>query len=185
MIDQPWTRVRNPAPIPEQPTVKDLRALPDDEFDLLIQSHLVPRDPSNTGRAAWDKLWLALRHNDKLADRTYDTLENFIQATEGALERGEVPEAQRKRAAKFIELCRQSWDRIDRGAPSDQPLAWAGKAGDFQPQARRVIDTLVTAIAAHRTAVLAEGPPAAADTALWETLKTVDLDPDDYASSQP
>src|SRR6478609_3022561 len=101
LIDRPWTRVRNPTPIPASYTADDLRAMPDLEFAELVRSHLVPRDVSRAGRAAWDKLWLTLRNDADLADRTYNTLEEFLDATEDVLDLGELEDEQRKRAAKF------------------------------------------------------------------------------------
>ncbi|WP_051027375.1 hypothetical protein [Cellulosimicrobium cellulans] len=180
LIDRPWTRVRNPTPIPASYTAADLRAMPDLEFAELVRSHLVPRDVSRAGRAAWDKLWLTLRNDADLADRTYNILEEFLDATEDVLDRGELEDEQRKRAAKFAEQCRQSWARIDREPPQGA-LSWAGKAGDFQPAARRVIATLVGAIASHRSTVTGSPDRAPeADDRLWAVLRQVDLDPDDY-----
>lgn len=182
-IDRPWTRVRNPVPIPVRFSAADLKAMPDLQFAELLRSHLVPRDLSRDGRAAWDRLWNTLRLDADLSDRAYDTLEEFLDATEGALDRGELDDEQLKRATKFAEQCRQSWKRIDRDPPAG-PLAWAGKAGDFQPSARRVIATLVSAIASHRSTITADPARAPeADTRLWEVLRKVNLDPSDYPSA--
>ncbi|MFE5309812.1 hypothetical protein [Isoptericola sp. NPDC056605] len=179
-IDAPWTRVRTPVAVPKDPTPAALLALSDVDLAELLRSHLVPRDQSKAGRDAWDKLWLAVRADDKLADRAYDILEEFLNATQDALERDEVPEAQKKRAAKFIELCQQSWARIDRGGSAPQYLDWAGKAGDFQPRARYVVNVLVTAIARHRATVREGSPGTPADDELWAALREVKLDPDEY-----
>lgn len=183
LIDSPWARVRNPVTVPGTLTVEDLAQMPDLQFAELIRSNLVPRDQSKQGRLTWDRLWVLLRGSDRLADRTYDVLEEFLDAADTAIDSGRLDEQQAKRAAKFTEQCRQSWERIDRDAPA-QPLAWAGRAGDFQPAARRVIATLVGAIAHHRSAITdSRGNHAQADNELWDILRQVSLDPDDYPSS--
>lgn len=179
LIDQPWARIKNPAPIPPRLTTDELGKLEDLGFALLIQSHLMPREQTPDGRRKWDELWDALRVDDALADRTYTVLEEFIDDTETALVGDELEPAAAKRAEKFLSQCNMAWKRIDRGREkSRQALAWAGRAGSFEPKARHVIATLVAAVARHRDAV--EEDPREGDRQLWQVLAQVNLDPRDY-----
>lgn len=182
LIAQPWTRVRTPVPLPVEPTAQQLAALDDVAFAELLRSNLVPVDQSGKTRAAWERMWNVLRANDDLTDRTYNVLEEFRDLTEDALDDSKLDDAGRKRAAKFLRNCEAGWQRIDR-EPPDTPLAWAGKAGNFPPHAARVIALLVSGIARHRH-VVKNSPtgPSAADEELWQALRRVSLDPDDYAS---
>lgn len=183
LIDRPWTRVRNPVAIPTQYTATDLREKPDIDFAELVRSQLVPREQTRGGKRTWEKLWETIRQDEALTDRTYDILEQFLDTTEAALEGDDLEPEQRKRATKFAELCRHGWQRIDREPPA-LPLAWAGKAGDYQPSARRVIATLVSAISRHR-AITEPAGPRPADRELWEALRRVHLDPADYGQLEP
>ena len=180
LIDRPWTRVRKPVPIPEVYTVTDLQQMADVAFAELVRSHLVPRDQSPAGREAWDRFWKTLRENDQLANRTYDVLDDFLDTTEDALSSGDLDDAGTTRATKFQQQCEMSWKRIDRDRQRGA-LAWAGNAAKFPPHARRVIATLVGAIARHRSAVLRdEAKPTRADTELWDTMHQLGLDPRDH-----
>lgn len=181
LIEQPWARVRRPTAIPDPLTAEGLLELEDDDLAQLIRSHLMPREQSGPGRRSWDGLWALVKRNDQLADRVYDILEDFLDTTEQATTAGDLDEAAQARARKFVMHCEQAWARVDRGREqaSSRHLAWAGRAGDFQPAARRVIATLVGAIARHRAANDRTGTPE--DLELWSVLRKVDLDPDDYA----
>lgn len=180
LIDQPWTRVRNPVPIPEKLNAEILAALSDTDFAGLVRSNLNPADPSKAARNAWNRLWETLRADDDLADRTYDILEDFQDLTEDALAGDELDEPGRKRAEKFLRACQLSWQRIDREPPAG-PLGWAGAAGKFPAPADRVIATMISAIARHRSAV-ATSPAGAStdDEELWAVLRKINLDPNDY-----
>ena len=181
LIAQPWTRVRTPTPLPARPTAKHLTALADVDFAELVRSNLVPRDPSKATRELWGRLWDVLRADEDLTERTYNVLEEFRDLTEDALDGDELDDAARKRAEKFLRNCEASWQRIDREPPAATPLAWAGKAGNFPPHAARVIAQLVSAIARHRHAV--EQSPigsSGVDEELWQVLRRINLDPDDY-----
>lgn len=181
LIDQPWTRVRQPVPIPGELSAATLLALEDVDLAELVRSHLMPRDQSEAGRRAWDNLWAIIRRDDTLADRVYDVLDDFLDTTEEALSSGVIDDAGQARARKFLTQCQQAWARVDRGREQgSKHLAWAGRAGNFQPAAQRVIATLVGAIARHRAANDRTGTPE--DVELWETLAKVNLDPDDYAT---
>ena len=146
----------------------------------LIRSHLAVRDTSDAGRRAWEQFWNVLKSRDDVAERAYDILEGFLDEAEEALcDPGVVPE-EAKRAGKFQVHCQHAWKRIDRGRDM-RPLAWAGSAGDFAPPARRVIATLVGAIARHRSALGRAGiDPTSDDRELWAVLRRVSLDPNDY-----
>ena len=183
LIEQSWTRVRTPVPIPDQFTPASLAQLSPVDFAELVRSNLNPADPSKQTRLAWNRLWETLRADPALTERTYDVLEEFQDLTEDALGSDELDDASRKRAEKFLRACAASWQRIDREPPRG-PLAWAGKAGKFPPPANRVIAMLVSAIATHRHAV--SSSPAGAtdvDKDLWAVLHRIGLDPDDYPSS--
>lgn len=181
-IDRPWSRLRNPPAIPTGFTARTLTELEDLPFAELIQAHLVPRDQDVQGRRLWDRFWKVLRENDHLADRTYNVLEQFLDATEEAIETGDLDEAGAKRAEKFMQQCEMSWKRIDRGRDRDGALGWAGEhAATHPPQSRRVIASLIGAIARHRSEVLrAVGKPSAADAELWDVMAHLGLDPRDY-----
>lgn len=179
LTDQPWARIKNPSPIPADPQADQLWNLADLEFATLVQTHLVPREQTPAGRRKWEELWDALRVDDDLADRTYNVLEEFIDDTEAALDSGALEPAVAKRAEKFLTQCNMAWKRIDRGRERDpQALAWAGRAGSFEPKARMVIATLVAAVARHRSAL--EDDPSEEDRQLWQVLAQINLDPRDY-----
>lgn len=182
LIDQPWSRVRNPVPLPAAPDIDELLSMDANHFAQLIRSHLMPREQAGSGRRSWDELWAALRSDGDLADRTYDVLEDFLDSTDQALEGGEFDDAEAARARKFKQQCEQAWKRIDRGREKDRPLAWAGRAGNFPPHAARVIATVVSAIARHRSATqaAANNAPRARDEELWAVLRRINLDPADY-----
>ncbi len=183
LIHQPWARIRTPAPIPAELTADALWNLPDTAFGELVRSQLVPQDQSPAGRRRWDELWEILRADNDLADRTYNVLEEFIDDTETALAGGDLDPAGDKRARKFLWQCERAWQRVDRGRDRDhQALAWAGRAGAFEPKARMVIATLVAAVARHRSAVGSQATED--DRRLWSVLGEVNLDPRDYPNQQ-
>lgn len=178
-IQEPWTRVRQPVDIPATYKAADLVDLSESDFAQLIRSHLVPRDQSPAGRRAWEQLWRTIAQHDQLSERTYDVIEDFLDATEMAIDTGNLDTAATQRAEKFRQQCDHAWNRLERDHSGH--LAWAGKAGDFQPSAQRVIATLVGAIARHRGSNRRSGArESAADQRLWAALRQVDLDPDDY-----
>jgi hypothetical protein len=182
LIDSPWSRLRNPAPIPTGFTARTLIDLDDLGFAQLIQAHLVPRDQDPQGRRLWERFWRVLREDDRLADRTYDVLEQFLSTTEAAIEDGNLDDAGTKRAEKFTQQCEMSWQRVNRGRDRDGALGWAGQhATAHPPQSRRVIASLIAAIARHRADVLREfGKPTASDAELWDVMARLGLDPRDY-----
>lgn len=182
LIDSPWSRVRTPPAIPPGVTAHVLVALDDLTFAELIQAHLVPRDHDGAGRRLWDRFWTVLRENDQLADRTYNVLDQFLDTTDEARGDGRLDEAGTKRAEKFSQQCEMSWKRIDRGRDRNGALGWAGdRAAAHPPQSRRVIASLIGAIARHRSEVLRDvGKPSAADAELWDVMGHLGLDPRDY-----
>ena len=183
LIDRPWARIRTPAAVPGDLDADAVWGLDDLGFAQLVQSQLVPQEQDVAGRQRWEQLWEVLRADNDLADRTYNVLEEFIDDTEDALDGGELDPAADKRARKFLLHCDSAWQRIDRGRDRGrQPLAWAGRAGAFEPKARMVIATLVAAVARHRTAVSGSGSDH--DRQLWGALAEVNLDPRDYPNQQ-
>ena len=181
MISEPWSRVKEPAPIPDGASIESLEQLGDAELADLIRGHLMPREQSHQGRELWRRLWRNLA-TASLRERVTAILGDFMDITEGALDRGDVPQAQEQRASKFLDQVDEAWNRLEPTRDSG-PLAWAGRAGDFQPAARKVIAQLVGAVAAHREAMEREGElPTEDDEKLWGVLRAVSLDPRDYPS---
>lgn len=182
LIPTPWSRVRTPPPLPRSANADDLNDLDDYSFAELIQAYLVPRDQEKPARRQWDQLWTVLRENDDLADRTYNVLEQFLDTTEVAIENNELDDVALKRARKFIQQCEMSWKRIDRGRDRSGPLGWAGEKATAHPaHSRRVIASLIAAVARHRSEVLREyGKPRAADAELWDVMADLELDPRQY-----
>lgn len=180
-IAAPWARIRVPVPFPdEEPLEEALLELDDDTFAELIRDQVVAHDDRPGGRQQWSRLWAILGSDDDLGQRAADVLEDFLDTTETALA-GELPEADRRRAKKFVLLCNGSLDRLDRIDLDDGPLAWAGSAGSrHAPAARHVIAHLVAAIATHRTRT--GGQATEADQELWDVLRRENLDPDDYST---
>jgi hypothetical protein len=165
LIDRPWTRVRTPVLVPEDVSAARFAAMTDLDLAQMLRSQLVPRDQSREGRRAWEQMWETLRTDDGLAERAFDILEEFLDATEEALETG-LNEDQQRRATKFLEQCRGSWKRLER-APSNPQHARA---------TWRTTAALVEAIAAHREAVLATpGEPRPEDEHLWAAPRRLGL----------
>ena len=181
LINQPWSRVRTPVQIPQNlGSGNELLAMTDEHFAELVRSNLMPREDQPGGRQRWTQLWALLLADGDLAERTFDALEDFLDATEAALEAG-LDEAEERRARKFQQVCGQAWKRLQR-VDDDRPLAWAGKAADgFNPVGRKVVAKLVSAIAQHRSAAIRSGRAIAEDDRyLWGVLEAVQLDPRQY-----
>lgn len=180
LIERPWARVKAPASIPDGDLRAGLTRLDDRQFPELIRSHLVPRDTSPAGRARWQQLWTEIDQDAVLADRTFDVLEQFLDASEAAAEDPQLENAQRQRAQKFARFCNDAWRRLQGSLEEDEPLSWAGRAAlGFNRPARKVIEELVQAIGDHRsTGRFEELPPTEADRRLWAVLRRVGLDPD-------
>jgi hypothetical protein len=179
LIPEPWARVRERVEMVLG--TEELKALPELEFAQMVRQNLDPAGPSKEARWQWNQLWEALRGDEDLTDRAYGAIEEFLKATDRALASGELDEAQTKRAKKFKLQAESAWNRVDR-PKREGALAWAGAAGDFAPNAQRVISILVGAVAKHRAAVSATDQPTGADLALWAALRKVGLDPADYPS---
>lgn len=180
LIERPWARVRTPVPIKAAVTAQEMSQLRQEELAQLVRSNFVPRAEVPGGRAAWEQLWLALGSDEALTSRVFDALEDFLDEVEQALDAGELDDAEAARARKFKTRCEEAWQRLNR-VDDDTALAWAGKAGEFQPAARRVIAILIGAIARHRSAVVrSQKPVSTADRQLWDAMGQVNLDPADY-----
>lgn len=182
LVEQPWKRVRNPPPLDQPVRAQPLLAMDEQAFVELVRGHLMPREDRPGGRAAWVQLWALLAAHDDLAQRTFDVLEDLLETTEADLARGGLDDAQSARARSFANRCDEAWKRLRRD--DDQALGWAGNAAEgFNPVSRKVIAILVAAIARHRTQVRhlrREATPA--EEALWSSLRSVSLDPDDYSA---
>ena len=179
LIECPWVRVKSPALIPDGDLRIELARLDDLRFAELIRSHLVPRDSQPEGRARWQQLWTDIDQDAQLAERTFDVLEQLLDASEAATEDSQLESVQRRRAQKFHRFCSDAWHRLEGSVEEGEPLGWAGRAAvGFNRPARKVIEQLVQAISEHRVAVLDEGsPPSSADRRLWTVLGRVGLDP--------
>lgn len=180
LIERPWTRVKDPVPIPAGDLKAALATMDDLSLAELIRSHLVPRDTEPSGRTRWHQLWTEIDQDTALADRTFDVLEQFLDASEAATADSELDTAQRQRAQKFHRFCNDAWHRLQGSLDEDEPLSWAGRAAaGFNRPARKVIEQLVQAIDEHRsTARKLAAQPTAADRRLWQVLRQVGLDPD-------
>lgn len=180
LVEKPWERVKLPTAIPDGDLLSVLPGLDDQSFAQLIRSNLVPRDASPDSRHSWQELWIALDQDDVLVDRTFDVLDELLDATAAAADDPALAKHELRRVAKLRRFCDDAWKRLqgpDRPLQVGEPLAWAGRAGaGFNRPARHVIQQLVDAIAEHRTASPLE--PSARDVQLWAVLRRVGLDPD-------
>lgn len=179
LVEQPWARVKNPVVIP---VIRDLEGelnqLSPVAFAQLIRSNLVPRSDQPDGRQRWAELWTAIDQDADLAERTFDVLEEFLDACDQASNDTALDDQQRQRSVKFRRFCDDAWQRLQNVPDADEPLAWAGRAArPFNPPARRVLATLVEAIAVHRETVQGVNEARPADDHLWAVLRTVALDP--------
>lgn len=180
---QPWTRVRQPVPIPTPPDGDVLTQLDDSQFSELLRSNLMPRETTGAGRDAWDALWETLRGDPALAERSYDVLEEFLQITEEFLESSPDLDGAR-RAHKFAGQCEMAWNRLNTDRDRTPPLQWAGERAAIHPlRSRHVIARLVGAITRHRSTVLSAGGATPADAELWATLSMIGFDPRDYPAA--
>ena len=181
-ISEPWARVKNPTPIPDPLTEAAVLTLSDEELARLLQGNLTPRSESPEDRTKWAGLWRLLADGDDLAERAFDVLEDMLDATSDALDRGDLPEPARRRAVSFRGRCEDAWRRLEVDDSKTVALAWAGeRAMKFNPEARKVIATLVGAIAKHRATRTTTGPFDKVDSTLWRSLRQVGLDPRDSA----
>lgn len=161
VLEQPWARVKNPTPIPDNVDVVMLEAMGDEEFAVLLRDNLIPRTPEI--RAAWDRLWDVLYDDDDLADRACDVLDDFADAARAFLQQG-PDEAPMARAKKFLVNVEFSLSRL---AVEDRVKL------PTQVALRR----LVYAITRHRALIKERGEPTEIDEQLWRALSRVGLDP--------
>lgn len=176
MTERPWARVKRPLPIPDPPTREALTELPDDDFLLLLRSHMVPPAPRGPERHRWNIMWAELADDDDLRDRAYDALEDAWDATEAFLESADPEEPQRPRAEKFCQRCQEAWNRLDRDEHTTLRRTGLSR-WTFNRPARDAIDRLVAAIDEHRDAVTAHHSGRRSDHRLWAALATTGLDP--------
>lgn len=181
-ISEPWARVKNPPSIPDPLTASAVMALSSEDLARLLQGNLNPRSESSEDRTRWAGLWRLLADDDTLADRAFDVLEEMLDTTSDALDGADLPEAARRRAVSFRGRCEEAWHRLEVDESETVALAWAGeRAMKFNPQARKVIATLVGAIAKHRATRAATDTFDRVDSTLWRSLRQVGLDPRDSA----
>lgn len=177
---RPWSRVRQPMPIPQPVTVAGLLGLPEAEFVELLRGNLLPRVEQREARRVWETLWWTLSSDADLVDRAYGVLDGFLAVTEEAIRGDLVEEVEAgglARARKFRGQCLQAWARLDRDAGT-QPLAWAGSAAaGFDRAGRTVVALLVSAIATHRGSIRRERRIEDRDRRLWAALERTGLDP--------
>lgn len=176
-LDQPWSRVKDPVPIPAPTTPETLHELSEQDLARLLRDHLVPRQPTGVERSRWESLWRVLSVDDDLAERAFDVLEDFLSDVEQALQDEGLDEHTRKRMEKFRRFCDDAWQRLR--LHHTRPLSWAGRAGaGFNPAGRAVISQLIDAIAQHRALLQDEPGVRDTDLELWQVLQRVGLDPD-------
>ncbi len=149
----PWMRVKDPTPLPKDPSptklANSLRDCDDEVLGRLIRDHLVPLSDETAYRRGWNAFWRALGFDPVLRARADTILDGFLDVAEAALDAGGQDAAQVKRTEAFFERCENALDRILKR--EDEPLAWAGAAAvRYNPVSRKVIDQLATAIAQHR-----------------------------------
>lgn len=184
MPARPWSRIKDPAPVPAL-RAPELAALPDDELRTLVLENLLPRDAAS--RPRWRNFWQTLTFDPVLSERAGALLEAMLAEAESAektrsLDGHELDVTELKRIAKFVEQCLDALDRLDRRG--SDPLGWAGAtAARFNAPARTAIADLVAAVDAHRAATLSgDYEPSGHDHTLWQTLARVGLDPADHRS---
>lgn len=183
-LDQPWSRVKEPVPIPVPTTAPTLQELSEQDLARLLRDHLVPRQTTGVERTKWESLWRVLSADDDLAERAFDVLEDFLTDVEQALQADGLDEHTRKRMEKFRRFCDDAWQRLR--LHHSRPLSWAGRAGaGFNPAGRVVISRLVDAIARHRALVQDLPDVRDADLELWQVLKHIGLDPDQASRNNP
>lgn len=179
-LSEPWARVRIPVPVPDPLTVASVMVMTGDDLAELLRGHLIPASHGSEDRVRWASLWRLLADDDDLSDRAFDALEQMLDTTNDALHRGDLPDAANRRARIFRGRCEDAWTRLEAQEQESDALAWAGeKAVKYNPEARRVIATLVGAIAKHRAARTEAGSSDDLDIALWRALRQVGLDPRD------
>jgi hypothetical protein len=177
-METPWARVRSPETIPQPVTPAVLLSMPAQRFTELLRGNLLPRTDTRDDRQVWATLWEALTRDERLADRGYGVLAEFLEVTGQALAGGGLDPGQEKRAKAFRRQVREAWARMVREQGRRQPLRWAGEAAsEFDSAGRSAIALMVSAIAAHRGAVMREGDVDAPDRRLWSALRQVGLDP--------
>lgn len=152
-IEAPWER-HEPYPIPDLCTATALRLLPDESFDAVGRSNLLP----GKDRAAFEEFWTLLAFNDDLAERCFDTLEEWLDRCEAQPDEGD----ESARVRKFRRICDDAWNRLT-------------KIRDLDVAQRRVVPaphtiagTFAAAIATHRQA-LTESTDL--DGALWAAVR--------------
>lgn len=179
-ISEPWARVKNPPPIPDPLTASMVLSFSSEQLARLLQGNLTPRSESPEDRTRWAGLWRLLADDDELADRAFDVLEQMLDTTSDALDDADLPEAARRRAVSFRGRCEDAWRRLEVDDSNTVALAWAGeRAMKFNSEARKVIATLVGAIAKHRAARTETDTFDKVDSTLWRSLRQVGLDPRD------
>lgn len=164
LIERPWVRVKQPTTIPEGLTRELVAAMPVEQLKQMLRDHLLPSGPSGPDRVVWDQFWWLLQGHDELAERACDVLEEFLDATEDALEVAAADDPQRKRMTKFQASCEQAWQRLQR-----------------DPAAQRTVPAttrrLAAAISRHQATVRGTRSVTAADEQLWSVLATVGSGP--------
>ncbi len=166
--NSPWMRVKNPQAIPEDVTSQWLINLSNEEFASLLRDNLLPMEPTGPKRAAWNGYWELIQTEHRLTSRAEKVLSRFLSAVEAALETGNLPEAEHRRAVKFQVHVENSWERL---APSNLPSI----RKRFGPNAR-VIMGLVEAIVEHREELEHTGSLRPEDEILWQVISRLRLE---------
>lgn len=166
-----WERVEL-EPVAVDVTLEELRELSAADYARTVRDNIIPTQP----RKAWDRLWWGIKVDPDLRADTLELLDEWEEQTRADLAGGQLSIEDARQAQGFLRRLDEARARVLKDN-LHEALAWAGQAGDFQPQARRVIAILVAAIARHRDSI---EDPTDADEQLWHVLQHVDLDPRDY-----
>lgn len=153
-ITSPWER-HQPTPVPDPCTATVLRLLTPADFDAVLRSNLIP----GQDRELFDELWMLLAFNDDLAERTFDSLEGWLERADAQLDEGDDLGAPRVR--KFRRLCDDAWNRLRKIRDVDVA------DGPAAPAAHTVAGRFAVAIAGHRQQLEA---PTALDEVLWAAV---------------
>lgn len=153
MTCTPWDR-HDPAPIPDPCTATALRLLPEEGYGAVVRSNLVP----GTDRHTFDELWTLIAFNDDLAERCFDHLEAWLEATDVALQ----TDPGTPRAKKFRRMCHDAWNRLTRIRDLDV------RQDRTEPGPHTTAAQFAAAIATHHSLLDVHGP---LDDALMAALR--------------
>ena len=136
------------------------------DADLLIRSHLQPQSAGD--KSNWTMFWRALGYANRA--EVAALLSGWLADADTELAAAGDPDSPRARVARrFKGDVEQAYNRLRH--TEGEPLAWAGVVWSKYPQGpRRVIESLVAAVALHRAGEIS-------DAELHNVLGCLRLDP--------